>query len=168
MKNYQIIFAITMALASCAEQEAVIEETVICWSVGDEEYLPTEKYSPSPETICVPIVNAPALPPSIMKRAVIRNERSDRSDNPTRPRDVVNQPKDQQPVVNPTDSDPVIEFSETNDSGAAAGVRKRDGSIEYSRIDRDQGIVRAVDDETVTDADMARELVDRVFADVGI
>jgi hypothetical protein len=58
-----------------------IEETVICWTPGDETDLSLEKYqeSPtvmSPTVICVPVSVAPNLPPSIVQRAYVKT-RSD-------------------------------------------------------------------------------------------
>ncbi|WP_322896297.1 MULTISPECIES: hypothetical protein [unclassified Yoonia] len=167
MKHRFLMLVVVGSVAGCSNQETVPETTVICWDADGEADLPLEKYSPDPETICVPIVHAPTLPPSIIKRAVVRNERSDSSRNAGRD-DELREPPSRLPSDETRNADPVIEFSETNNSGAAAGVRKEDGAIEYSKVDRDLGIVRAVDDETVTDADMAKELVDRVFDEVGI
>lgn len=152
--NYSRLMVVAVVLlAACSEPE--LEETLICWTESDETDLSAGKYSPLPETICVPIAHAPTLPASILDRAVIRNDRGDRSDG-----------RSTGGIT--TEKSALLELSEINDFGPAAGMRKSDDTVEYSMINRDADIVRAVDDRTVTNADDAKKLRDEIFSDVGM
>lgn len=139
-------------LVACAEpQLQQVDETLICWTEDPETGFSTGKYSPPPKTICVPIVNAPTLPESIMARAEVRNKSSDGV-------------SDREAAEKPA----AVEFSETNDRGPVAAIKNADNTVEYSVVDRDSNIVRAVDDRTVTNANDAKKLRDQIFNEVGL
>ncbi|MBR2655597.1 MAG: hypothetical protein IKD58_03740 [Loktanella sp.] len=160
--NYtRIALGIAVVLAGCAEPEQ--EATVICWTVGDETNLPQDKYYKFPDTVCVPIVHAPSLPPSIQQRATIEVRRSRESIN--RP------PAPVRPVAPGTvipNSPAEYEMSEVHKTGPVAGIVRRDGTLEYSSINRETGVVRAVDDKTEINSNDAKRLRNEIFREVGL
>jgi len=152
-------------LAACAEpQMEEVDETLICWTEEPEMGVSAGKYSSSPKTICVPILYAPTLPKEILARAETRDKSSDGVSRSPGPNRVVRPTDNRGEADVPTD----LEFSEVHDSGPVAAIKKADNTVEYSVVNRDAGIVRAVDDRTVTNANDAKKLRDQIFNDVGL
>jgi hypothetical protein len=155
-----IILALLFA-AACTPQVEEKEETVICWTEGDELNLPFEKYQPAPNIICVPILVAPMLPPSIIQRAYVPDRRGGGGGgHPVSP-----------PPTGPgggSTSPAIAEFSTITSSGPVAGQKNADGTTEYSLINRETGQVTAVDGSIRTNANQVYELRDQIFKDAGL
>jgi len=156
-------------LAACAEpQMEEVDETLICWTEEPEMGVSAGKYSSSPKTICVPILYAPTLPKEILARAETRDKSSDGVSRSPGPNRVVRPTANRGEADEPTD----LEFSEVHDSGPVAAIKKADNTVEYSVVNRDARIVRAVDDGTVTNSNEAQvrsqKFIDEVFKEVGL
>ena len=158
-----ICFSFLLA-AACTPNVVEPEETVICWTEGDELNLPFEKYQPAPNIICVPIVAAPMLPPSVIQRAYVPDHRGGGGGGGVRP--PPSSPPSGPGAGNPAPA--VAEFSTITPRGPVAGQKNADGKTEYSLIDRDTGQVTAVDGDIRTNANQVHELRDQIFKDAGL
>lgn len=146
-----------LAVFSAACAEATQDVTVICWTPEPGDVMPQGKYSQS-EEICVPVLQAGSLPPQIQARAVERDRPGGRSGN-----DSIVSAGGQD---SPPNDEPVREFSETSDSGPAAGQEDREGQVEASTIDRNTGTVSAISGDISSEAGDLNGLRDRIAEQV--
>lgn len=173
-----------VCLASCmvfiAACESRVASNVVCWeepvrpvtpgSVVHDKFAP--KHAAETHVICAPINMRPADKPIVYSGSQdsapsgpAPSPSPTPDPEPTQP-DAPTPPESTDGAARPTDQG--VEFSETNDRGSVAAIKNADNTVEYSVVDRDSNIVRAVDDRTVTNANDAKKLRDQIFNEVGL